>query len=361
MEIDDPTSPVAASSTSAPSSSGLKDLASADFEQPWVEKYRPDDIKDVVGNEEAVNRLRVIAENGNMPNMILSGPPGIGKTTSVMCLAKALLGSSYKEGVLELNASDERGLEVVRNKIKNFAQKKVTLPPGRHKIVILDEADSMTKEAQQAMRRIMELHSSTTRFVLACNSSTKIIEPIQSRCAVVRFQRLSDQQILKRLLEVMDRENIPRSDDGLEALLFTADGDMRIALNNLQSTFAGYSFVSADNVFKVCDNPHPQLVRDIIDHCLDYEYKNAQDKLNNLVARGYSSQDIIGTFFKVVKNYNEMPEFTQLEFIKEIGNTQLRIADGVQSKLQLSALIAKLNKLCKPVAAAAATTSPTIQ
>jgi len=155
-----------------------------------VEKYRPVLIHDVVGNQEAVSRLQVIADQGNLPNMILTGPPGTGKTTSVHCLARALLGASYKDAVLELNASDDRGIDVVRNRIKMFAQQKVTLPPGAHKIVILDEADAMTTGAQQALRRIMEIYSSSTRFALACNISSKIIEPIQSRCAVIRFTKL---------------------------------------------------------------------------------------------------------------------------------------------------------------------------
>lgn len=135
---------------------------------------------------------------------------------------------------------DDRGIDVVRNKIKNFATKKVTLPPGRQKIVILDEADAMTKGAQQALRRTMELHSATTRFALACNNSTKIIEPIQSRCAILRYSKLSDAQVLKRLQEVCAQEGIPRDDGGLEALVFVAEGDLRNALNSLQSTFAGF-------------------------------------------------------------------------------------------------------------------------
>lgn len=157
------------------------------FELPWIEKYRPEFLSDVVGNGEAVSRLSAIATVGNLPNIILAGPPGIGKTTSILCLAREMLGESYKNAVLELNASDARGIDIVRNKIKMFAQKKVTLPPGKHKIIILDEADSMTAAAQQALRRTMEIYSATTRFALACNNSTKIIEPIQSRYRMRKF------------------------------------------------------------------------------------------------------------------------------------------------------------------------------
>ena len=309
---------------------------------PWVEKYRPVVIKDIVGNVEAVSRLQIIAEEGNVPNMILSGPPGTGKTTSVMCLARALLGDKYKEGVLELNASDDRGIDVVRNKIKLFAQQKVSLPPGRHKIIILDEADSMTAAAQQALRRTMELYSKTTRFAFACNLSSKIIEPIQSRCAIVRFQKLSDKELLDRLVTVATAESLAYTNDGLEAVIFTADGDMRQALNSLQATANGFGLINQDNVFKVCDQPHPMLVTSIIGKCLEGKIDEAYDGMKALYDMGYSASDIITIMFRVVKNHGQMNEFVKLEFIKHIGSTHMRITDGVDSSLQLSGLLCGL-------------------
>ncbi|KAH9982879.1 P-loop containing nucleoside triphosphate hydrolase protein, partial [Lactifluus volemus] len=255
------------------------------YELPWVEKYRPSVLDDIVGNSDTISRLKVIAKDGNVPHLIISGMPGIGKTTSIHCLAHQLLGDAYKEGVLELNASDERGIDVVRNKIKSFAQKKVTLPPGRHKLVILDEADSMTAGAQQALRRTMEIYSNTTRFCLACNMSNKIIEPIQSRY-------------------------------GLTALIFTSEGDMRQAINNLQSTWSGFGFVSGDNVFKVCDQPHPIVVQGMIRACSKGDIEQSMIKLQELWDQGYSAVDIIVTIFRVVKTFDELPEYTKLEYIK---------------------------------------------
>ncbi|KAK9823633.1 hypothetical protein WJX72_004352 [[Myrmecia] bisecta] len=311
------------------------------FELPWVEKYRPTLIKDIVGNTDAVARLQVISEEGNMPNLILSGPPGTGKTTSILCMAHALLGPNYKEGVLELNASDDRGIDVVRNKIKMFAQKKATLPPGRHKIIILDEADSMTGGAQQALRRTMEIYSNTTRFALACNQSTKIIEPIQSRCAIVRYTKLSDAEVLARVLQVCQMEGVAHVPQGLEAIVFTADGDMRQALNNLQATHSGFGLVNQENVFKVCDQPHPLLVADIVRNCIEAHIDEAYDGMRALCDLGYSAMDIITTVFRVVRNFN-MDEFLKLEFIREVGFCHIRISDGSNSRLQLSGLLAKM-------------------
>lgn len=203
----------------------------------------------------------------------------------------------------------------------------------------------MTTAAQQALRRTMELFSNTTRFCLACNVSTKIIEAIQSRAAILRYSKLSNACVLDCLLRVCTSESVSYTDDGLEAILFTAEGDMRHALNTLQAAvhLGATGPVSQATVFKVCDQPHPKTVGHIIACCQQGDTKGAVDQMAALVRTGYATSDIIGTTFKVVKAHGELPEALKLEYLREIGFCQMKIADGVNSLLQLLGLVSRLS------------------
>ena len=207
----------------------------------------------------------------------------------------------------------------------------------------------MTSAAQQALRRTMEIYSRTTRFCLACNVSTKIIEAIQSRAAILRYGRLSNEQVLTCLLKVAQAENVSYTEDGLEALLFTAEGDMRQALNNFQAcVFMGHgSMVNQTNVFKVCDQPHPKILGEIVASCQEANAGPAVRQMQRLWKTGYSPSDIIGTLFKVVKASSDLPEALKLEFLREIGFTHMRIADGVDTLLQLLGLIGRMSRIAE--------------
>lgn len=207
---------------------------------PWIEKYRPNTLSEIVGNSEIIESLKQFVLKETIPHLLLTviiiikGPPGIGKTSSILAITKELLGEKYRSACIELNASDERGIDVIRKTIKDFASQKSNIE-NREKIIILDEADSLTEQAQQALRVIMEEHVGTTRFALACNDSTKIIEPIQSRTTIIRFTKLNEYDIKKRLEYVINKENIAIDEIALDILVNYSEGDMRIALNNLQS------------------------------------------------------------------------------------------------------------------------------
>jgi replication factor C subunit 2/4 len=311
--------------------------------EPWIEKYRPKKLDEILGNTRDVENLKRMVEQGSMPNIIISGSSGSGKTSSIMCLCEELLGSYKKEAVLELNASDNRGIDVVRNKIRLFAQKKINLPEGRHKIVILDEADNMTKDAQSALRQIIENYEKNTRFAISCNLSSKIIEQIQSRFVIMRYTRLTDKQVLEKLRQICTIENVPFTKEGLEAILFTSEGDLRNAINNLQATFNGFSEITDENVYKVCDKPHPTVVQQIIQKTLDEKGLNEATKiLVNLYNEGYASIDIVGTFFKVVRDSNDFPsDKVKYMYIKEISTTHMLVLEGLDSLNQLTGLLAR--------------------
>jgi len=312
---------------------------------PWVERYRPKELKDVIGQKHIVERLQKYVSQKNIPNMLFSGSAGIGKTTSAIALAKELYGETYERNFLELNASDDRGIDVVRNTIKDFAR---TLPlDADFKIIFLDESDSLTADAQQALRRTMEKYTRTCRFILSCNYSSRIIEPIQSRCVVFRFSPLDKDSVLERLKFIADKEKLNVDKEAYDALFYISQGDMRKAVNVLQACASSTKEIKDKDVYNVSARARPEEVKKIIFLARDGYFKDARDMLYKLMYDyGMSGEDIIGQVYRelVDLDENNLDTKEKIRLIEIVSEYNFRITQGANERLQLEAMFAQFAK-----------------
>lgn len=308
----------------------------------WAEKYRPRTLDEIVNQEEIVSRLKRFVEERNMPHLLFAGPPGTGKTTAAHCLAHDLYGENYRQYMLELNASDERGIDVIRSKVKEFARTRV---PGEipFKIVLLDEADNMTADAQQALRRLMEMYTASTRFILIANYPSKIIEPIQSRCAVFRFTPLKKEDVIARLKWIAEQEKVEYDIDALEAIYELSEGDMRKAINILQ-TAAALGKVTVEGVYKVVGLAHPREIRQMIQLALAGNFTEARDKLRELmISYGLSGIDVIKQVHREIFSQDiKIPDEYKIIIADLAGEIQFRLVEGADDEIQLNAFLARL-------------------
>jgi len=306
----------------------------------WIEKYRPQKLSDIVGQDEIVERLSSYVRSGNLPHLLFTGSAGVGKTTAAVTLAREFFKDNWQRNFREMNASDERGIDVVRNQIKEFAR------TGREgdvpfKILFLDEADALTTDAQSALRRTMETYAQTCRFILSCNYSSKIIDPIQSRCAIYRFKPLGPDAIREELRRIALREGLTISPEAMEAFVYIAQGDMRKAINAVQGAAIISPSIDEKRVYSITSTARPDEIEDLLALSLKGDFDGAETLLAQLLhERGIAPNELINQCYRALVK-RDMDRGLKVRLIDHLGETDFRLSEGADSDIQMEALIAR--------------------
>ena len=312
----------------------------------WTEKYRPKRLEDILGQDANVQELLGFLQNNSVPNMLLFGPPGTGKTSSILAFANEMYGNNNLKGnVLELNASDERKLETIRTKVKSFART-VPISGSQFKLLILDEADNLTSDAQQALRRIMEKYVRTCRFVLICNYPSKIIAPIQSRCVLLHFRPIQSTQFRERLLDIAKSEGKGIDEASLELIEKAAEGDMRRAVNVLQAAASrSNNEINTDVIGAVSGFIQVGVIKEMVGLALAGEFFKSRQILYDLLTKeGFSARDILWQLNQYVVEL-DIHDLTKLKILQEVAEIDYRISEGATDQIQLSSLLARISEI----------------
>lgn len=305
----------------------------------WTEKYRPRVFEDMVGQEEILKRVKSLVDSYNIPHLLFAGPAGVGKSTLALIIVKQLFGESWRENYLELNASDERGIDVVRQKVKDFARTKA-LGDVPFKVIFLDEADALTREAQQALRRTMENYTSTCRFIMSCNYSSKILDPIQSRAVVLRFQLLEKKDLRKRIDLIASTEGLTIGDEAFDALYEASEGDCRRIINLIQATASISPNITPDLVNTIVSKAKPSDIKVVLDYALSGDFINSRNKLLDIMLReSISGADVIKAIQKEVWNL-PIDNSLKVRLTEKTGEAEFRLVEGSDEFIQLEALLA---------------------
>jgi replication factor C small subunit len=305
----------------------------------WTEKYRPQTFDEVKGQKNIVAKIKAFVETGNMPHLLFAGPAGVGKTTLSLVIAKQLFGENWRQNTLELNASDERGIDVVRVKVKDFARTR-SLGNVPFKLIYLDESDALTKDAQQALRRTMENYTKTCRFILSCNYSSKIIDPIQSRCAVFRFKPLPESEIYLVIDKIVKQEGLSISEDAKKALFSVCGGDCRRLENIMQSCAVINTVIDEELVYSMAAVAKPKEVLDALQSAAGGDFISARKKLLNLMLDyGLSGIDVIKQMQRELWHL-DLPDRKRVELVDKCGEIEFRMVEGSDEYIQLESFLA---------------------
>jgi len=315
----------------------------------WIEKYRPHKLNEVVNQVETVDGLKALLKTpATMPHLLFAGPPGTGKSTVALCIARHLMGDNMRQLVLELNASDERGIGVVRERIKGFSQVIQTAPSGvQYGLVILDECDEMTRDAQTALRRIMETSSRTCRFILICNYQSGIIEPIQSRCSIFRFKQLEEKDALTYLMRICISEHIVADENALKRIIELSEGDLRSAVNYLQvAATSSKGKLDLVQLARISPEVGGDSVREMLRTAVRGDFVKARDMMYALMGkRGMSGREIIRSANREIVRLSELDGTKQVEAVRILGEYDFRLSQGANEDIQMSAMLAQISLL----------------
>jgi len=305
----------------------------------WTEKYRPKKFEEIVGQNDIIKRVQSLTNSLNIPHLLFAGPAGVGKSTLALVVVKELFGESWRENYLELNASDERGIDVIRQKVKDFARTKA-ISKIPFKVIFLDEADALTNEAQNALRRTMENYTSNCRFILSCNYSSKIIDPIQSRCAVFRFRLLEKKDIDKVVKRISQNEKLEIDTKAVESLFELSEGDCRRAINLLQTTASISNKITNELVDIIVPTAKPSDIKIVLEYALAGDFINSKEKLLDIMLKeSISGTDIIKAIQKEIWNLDIDPEI-KVRLTERTGEIEFRLTEGSDEFIQLEALLA---------------------